>query len=130
MLTKGNGCMVQGKLYWAVEHNWKHVIFTDEIMIKIKPDGQPKVWRKPRKCWRPECLKYVSQELKSEVKVMVWTVRHTFVLASNICTWNYINSQQYIQVLKKNIWQVVAKHCSNGKWLFQDDNAPCHRLET
>ena len=26
-----------------------------------------------------------------------------------------------------NMWQVVAKHFGNTPYLFQDDNAPCHR---
>ena len=38
-----------------------------------------------------------------------------------------MNSVKYIEKLDNNLWQVVAKHFGNTPYLFQDDNAPCHR---
>ena len=38
-----------------------------------------------------------------------------------------MNSQKYIETLDNNLWQVVVKHFGNKPYLFQDDNAPCHR---
>ena len=35
-------------------------MFTDEMMIVIKPDGKTKVWRKASEKWKPECLGYVT----------------------------------------------------------------------
>ena len=50
----------RGKLHWTVGNQWKMVIFTDEMMIVLKPDGKLKVWRKSSEVWRPECLGYVA----------------------------------------------------------------------
>jgi transposase len=38
-----------------------------------------------------------------------------------------MNSVKYIETLDNNLWKVVAKHFRNTPYLFQDDNAPCHR---
>ena len=38
-----------------------------------------------------------------------------------------MNSEKYIKTLDDNIWQVVAKNYGVNTWLFQDDNAPCHK---
>jgi len=27
-------------MHWTVENNWKNIMFTDEMMIHIKPDGK------------------------------------------------------------------------------------------
>ena len=35
-----------------------------------------------------------------------------------------INSQKYVDILKDNLWPVVAKVVPNSPWTFQDDNAP------
>jgi hypothetical protein len=38
-----------------------------------------------------------------------------------------MNSVTNIETLDNNLWQVVAKHFGITPYLFQDDNAPCHR---
>jgi hypothetical protein len=46
----------RGKLHWTVNNQWRKVVYADEMMIVIKPDGKLKVWRKASEKWRPECL--------------------------------------------------------------------------
>ncbi|VDI59462.1 Hypothetical predicted protein [Mytilus galloprovincialis] len=36
-------------------------------------------------------------------------------------------SWDVLHIMDDNLWQVVTKHFSNEPYLFQDDNAPCHR---
>ena len=48
------------KLHWTVSNQWRKIVYSDEMMIVIKPDGKLKVWRKASEKWRPECLGYIS----------------------------------------------------------------------
>ena len=61
----------RGKLHWTAGNQWKKVIFTDELMVVIKPDGIFKVWRKSSEVWRPECLGYVAEAPSTNLKI-VW----------------------------------------------------------
>ena len=49
----------------------QNVIFSEEMMINLKPDGQLTEWRKESEKWRPECLGYVACNVKTNLKVMV-----------------------------------------------------------
>jgi hypothetical protein len=37
-----------------------------------------------------------------------------------------IFTEKYISVLDDNLWPVIARHFSNQRWIFQEDNAPGH----
>jgi hypothetical protein len=52
-----------GKVHWTVDRNWKHVIFSDEMTIVIRPDGKIKVWRKTSEKWLGRCLGYLILSL-------------------------------------------------------------------
>ncbi|KAH3872092.1 hypothetical protein DPMN_035305 [Dreissena polymorpha] len=38
-----------------------------------------------------------------------------------------INAEKYISILEDNLLPVVALHFPDGRYIFQDDNAPIHR---
>jgi hypothetical protein len=39
-----------------------------------------------------------------------------------------MNSEQHIEMFYSNLWHInIAKVIGVNTWLFQDDNAPCHR---
>ena len=59
------------KLHWKVDKEWKNVIFSDEMMINLKPDGHLKVWHKASEKWRPKCLGYVAARPNTNLKLMV-----------------------------------------------------------
>ena len=56
----------RGKLHWTV-NQWRKVVYSDEMMIVIKPDGKLKVWRKASAKWRPECLGYIANVSSSNI---------------------------------------------------------------
>jgi hypothetical protein len=62
----------RGKLHWTVENQWKQVIFTDEMMMVIKPEGTLKDWRKPSEIKKPKCLWYVAEAPTTTLKIMIW----------------------------------------------------------
>ncbi|CAG2250206.1 unnamed protein product [Mytilus edulis] len=117
----------RSKLHWTVNNQWKKVIFTDEMMMVIKPDGTLKVWRKSNEIWRPECLGYVAQRPSTNLKIMVWGCITYYGVGTLAMINGNTNSVKYIETLDDNLWQVVTKHFGNEPYLFQDDNAPCHR---
>ena len=39
-----------------------------------------------------------------------------------------INRHKYIEIYENNLWPVIAQHFPNKNFLFQDDNAPIHRV--
>jgi transposase len=117
----------RGKFHWTVENQWKKVIFTDEMMMVIKPEGTLKVWRKPSEVWRPECLGYVAEAPTTTLKIMVWGCLTYHGVGTLCMVTGNMNSEKYIETLDNNLWQVVTKHFGREPFIFQDDNAPCHR---
>jgi transposase len=117
----------RGKLHWTVGNRWKKAIFTDEMMIIIEPNGELKVWRKSSEVWRPECLGYVTESPSTNLKIMVWGCLTYHGVGTLAMINGNMNSVKYIETLDNNLWKVVAKHFRNTPYLFQDDNAPCHR---
>ena len=117
----------RGKLHWTVGNRWKKAIFTDEMMIIIEPNGELKVWRKSSEVWRPECLGYVTEPPSTNLKIMVWGCLTYHGVGTLAMINGNMNSVKYIETLDNNLWKVVAKHFRNTPYLFQDDNAPCHR---
>jgi len=112
----------RGKIHWTVENNWKNIMFTDEMMIHIKPDGKTKVWRKASEKWRPECLGYVANGPTSPLKLMVWGCITYHGVGKPVFVDGNMNSEKYISILDNNLWEVVVKHYGDKSWIYQDDN--------
>lgn len=115
------------KLTWKVGTEWKNVIFSDEMMIHLKPDGQLKVWRKASEKWRPECLGYVSASQGKNLKMMVWGCMCYTGLGMLAFIDGNMTSKKYIETLDQYLWPTVAKHFNDNNWIFQEDNAPTHK---
>ena len=94
------------------------VIFTDEMMIVLKPDGKLKVWRKSSEVWRPECLGYVTEPPSTNLKIMVWGCLTYRDVGTLVMINGNMNSDKYIETFDNNLWQVVAKHFGNTPYLF------------
>lgn len=118
-------CMA--RKFKTVNNYWKRVIFSDEMMVIIKPGGEVKVWRKTAERWRPECLGYVSIGAQSTIKLMVWgCITYDGVGTLSMVNGN-MNSEKYIDTLENKLWPVIAKNFGANPYYFQEDNAPCHK---
>ena len=117
----------RGKIHWTVANNWKHVMFSDEMMIVLKNDGKLRVWRKAPERWRPECLGHLTQGPQTPLKLMVWGCLTYNGVGTLAFVDGNMNSDKYIQTLDDNLWPAVVKRYGSERWIFQDDNAPCHR---
>lgn len=38
-----------------------------------------------------------------------------------------MNTDTYLETLNDHLWPLVAKHFLNSDFIFQDNNAPCHK---
>lgn len=41
-----------------------------------------------------------------------------------------INAEKYRKSIDNDLWPVVAHHCPQNDFIFQDDNAPVHRARS
>ena len=37
-----------------------------------------------------------------------------------------LNSEKYKNILDDNLWPVIAQHFPTSRYIFQEDNVPCH----
>ena len=114
-------------IHWTVNQNWKSVIFSDEMQFVLGKDSRVYVWRKPEEKWRPECLGLRSARNGGvRVSAMFWGCVCYNGVGTLTAVEGNMNKDKYLAVLDSQLWQVVAKHCSDAPWIFQDDNAPIH----
>lgn len=119
------------RLLWAQEHvnwtpeMWNDVIFSDESKFKLHVgDGRILVRRKPGERLSNECLLRLPPKKEG---VMVWgcfsgneTGRLCFLSSS-------VTAAVYLQVLQNEFEPSVLKLFGETcKFIFQQDNAPCH----
>jgi len=114
----------RSKLCWTVNQNWKKVIFSDETQVVIGNNQRVYVWRKSDELWRPECL---GLRGASKVSVMFWGCICYTSVGTLVEIDGTMNSEKYIETLDSHLWPVVAKNFPNSDYIFQDDNAPCHK---
>lgn len=117
----------RARLHWTINNQWKHIIFSDEMMIVLKPDGQLKVWRKVWEKMRPECLGYLPECVGKTLKLMVWGCMTYTGMGTLAFIDGNMNSVKYIDILETYLWPVVIKHFGVIRWIFQEDNAPTHK---
>jgi len=44
--------------------------------------------------------------------------------------WNDVNTQKYIETLNAKLLPIMKSFFLNKIYIFQNDNAPCHRVKT
>jgi len=112
------------KLTWKTD-DWKSVIFSDETQVVIGQNKNIYIWRKPHEVWRPECL---GGGKCREISVMFWDCICYKGVGTLVPIDGNIDSRKYVKVLDENLWPVVCKNFAGKQFIFQDDNAPVHRL--
>lgn len=120
--SRVNWC--RGKLACSINQYWRKVIIFDETLVVVGNDKRIHVWRKANEMYRPECV-----DLRHGAKISVMFCG--CITYDGVRTLTCINgtmaSDTYIQTLENDLWPVVAKHFPNSNYIFQDNNAPCHK---
>jgi len=112
---------------WSVE-KWRRVLFSDESTFTVNNhSGNNYVRRKPGEEFRPYCI---SPTIKHPQSIMVWGCMSASGVGRLEVVSGMMNAIKYINVLeKKMLPSAQSLFSGTGNWIFQDDNAPCHRAK-
>jgi hypothetical protein len=113
------------KRWWIVNFQWSKVIFSDECQICVGENKHVYVWRKTGEGWRTDL---VRKQNGCKRRLMVWGCLCFDGVGTLSRVNGNINAQKYKEILGNNLWSVLARHFPAGNYLFQDDNAPVHRV--
>jgi len=120
------------RLAWAKkfakwdEKRWESVLFSDESTFCILGNhGSSYVRRFPGEEFKPECL---DLSVKHPTKIMVWGCMAASGVGRLHIVDGMVNAKKYVEILNKCMLP-SANHLFPGDYIFQDDNAPCHRAK-
>ncbi|GFV13410.1 transposable element Tcb1 transposase [Trichonephila clavipes] len=121
------------RLAWAREHSlwpikdWKKVIFSDASQGFISGNqSSAYVRRRTHEEFSPQCLK---PTVKYPTKVMVWGCMPSHSVGRLPIVSETVKAMDYIEILQKKLLPTATDLFRNQSWIFQDDNAPCHRAK-
>jgi transposase len=115
------------RLKFAREHmtwktEWQKVIWTDEKKFNLDgPDGFSYYWHDLRK--EPEVF---SKRIAGGGGVMVWASFGGKYKGHITQVDGRMNAQSYQNLLRDHVDE-ISEHFGRNEWIFQQDNAPCHR---
>ncbi|GFX97164.1 transposable element Tcb1 transposase [Trichonephila clavipes] len=119
------------QLTWAREHSlwtikdWEKVIFIDESQFCIS-GNQSSVYvrRRTHEEFSPQCLKHTVKYL---TKVMVGGCMSSHGVGRLHIVSGTVKDMDYNETLQNKLLPTARGLFGNQSWIFQDDNAPCHR---
>lgn len=120
------------RIQWARKHSswtcekWEKVLFSDESTFCLFGNqAHTYVRRFPGEEFKPECL---NVTVKHPLKIMVWGCMAANGVGRLHIVDGMVNGAKYITILQKCMLP-SAEQLFPGRFLFQDDSAPCHRAK-
>ena len=111
---------------WPVE-KWRKVLFSDESTFTVNNHaGNNYVRRRPNEEYWPYCI---SPTIKHPQSIMVWSCMTAHGIGRLEIVSGMMNAMKYIDVLENKMLPSARSLFSDNDWIFQDDNAPCHRAK-
>ena len=108
---------------WTIQQ-WEKVLFSDESTFCILGDhSKTFVRRFQGEAFKPMCLELT---VKHPTKIMVWGCMAANGMGQFKIIEGMMNADKYITTLQ-NVMLPSARDLFQADFLFQDDNAPCHR---
>lgn len=104
----------------------KQIVFSDESRFNLfNNDGRVRVWRLPN-------TRYLSKNCMPTVKgnngsIMVWGAISYYGVGPLVVVDGNLNSVQYTRILSTHLHTMTDSHGFNDDFIFQQDNAPCHK---
>ncbi|GFV39511.1 transposable element Tcb1 transposase [Trichonephila clavipes] len=121
------------RLTWAREHSlwtikdWEKVIFSDKSQFCISGNqSSAYVRRRTHEEFSPQCLK---PTVKYPTKVMVWGCMSSHGVGRLHIVSGTVKAMDYIEILQNKLLPTARDLLGNQSWIFEDDNAPCHRAK-
>ncbi|GFX15203.1 HTH_Tnp_Tc3_2 domain-containing protein [Trichonephila clavipes] len=84
------------------------------------------VGRRTHEEFSPQCLK---PTVKYPTKVMVWGCMSSHGVGRLYIVRGTVKAMDYIEILQNKLLPTARDLFGNQSWIFQDDNAPCHRAK-
>ncbi|GFW32286.1 transposable element Tcb1 transposase [Trichonephila clavipes] len=84
------------------------------------------VRRRTHEEFNPQCLK---PTVKYPAKVMVWDCMSSHGVGRLHIVSGTVKAMDYIEILRNKLLPTARHLFGNQSWIFQDDNAPCHRAK-
>ncbi|GFV98526.1 transposable element Tcb1 transposase [Trichonephila clavipes] len=111
---------------WTIK-DWEKVIFSDESQVCISVNqSSAYVRRRTHEEFSPQCLK---PTVKYPTKVMVWGCMPSHGIGRLHIVSGTVKAMDYIEILQNKLLPTARDLLGNQSWIFQDDNAPCHRAK-
>ncbi|GFT19060.1 transposable element Tcb1 transposase [Trichonephila clavipes] len=121
------------RLTWAREHSlwtikdWEKVIFSDESQFCISGNqSSTYVRRRTHEEFSPQRL---QPTVKHPTNVMVWGCMSSHGVGRLHIVRGTVKAIDYIEILQNKLLSTARDLFGNQSWIFQDDNAPCHRAK-
>ena len=112
---------------WTVQDNWSYIVFSDECRFGLTTDDRRvRCWRTAGEAFEPDALNF---RVRSNVSIMVWGCISIHGVGELVLVDGNMNHQKYIDVLETGLLPSITNMFGdrNYPFVFQDDNAPCHR---
>lgn len=123
------------RLAWAKEHQnwvqrqWDSVIWSDESKFEVHLDNsRGLVIRTAGEAYNSDCLR---RQVKYPGSVMVWGCMSAKGVGVLHIIDGTVNAAAYGSILTSHLLPSIEKlQTTEGEFIFQQDNAPCHRART
>jgi hypothetical protein len=106
-----------------VNMNWKLVLWSDEMSIRIGPQGQTWVQRPIGEAFDPQ---YCVEKEKHAPKVHVWGCMSAAGVGEIHVFTENLDAVLMKKILKEHLMKSANKFWPTGLWHFQQDNDPKH----
>ncbi|GFU01859.1 transposable element Tcb1 transposase [Trichonephila clavipes] len=111
-----------GKASWRSRN-----VCTDESQFCISGNqSSAYVRRRTHEEFSPQCLK---PTVKYPTKEMVWGCMSSHGVGRLHIVSGTVKAMDYIEILQNKLLPTTRDLFGNQSWIFQDDNAPCHRAK-
>jgi hypothetical protein len=114
------------------ESEWDKIIFSDESrFLLFQNDSNDWVWRTPEERYKKE---YLSPTVGQSKGIMVWGCFTRKKMGPLVLVEGKLNASAYNALLAKNLLpfmnELREEDDGDGVFIFQEDNAPCHKAIT
>lgn len=113
----------RSKKNWRMER-WGKVLFSDESRFQLFPNQRIRVRRTPTEKFLPECLSPAVQG--GGDSVMIWGCMSQNGVGILRFISGSMDSKEYISTMKENMIPSAEK-LHRRYFVYQQDNAPCHK---